>query len=152
MLRSWCWTSTGKNLTWPFTPCPAERWQRKRGDRVLWLVHTPQVWPIPGPSLLLLWRQLIPTCTQRLGRAEWTKWQQSSWPWRLRPAEWFSLCPHGHRGLAEMACFLRGHLAGLCSYPSNVGTGISTWCRGRFVMDSGKIAYKEMTCQTHAGH
>lgn len=31
---------TGKNLTWPFTPCPAERWQRKRGDRVLWLVHT----------------------------------------------------------------------------------------------------------------
>lgn len=59
----------------------------------------------PAPPFFFLWRQLIPTCTQRLGSAEWPKWQQSSWPWRLRPAEWSSLCPHGHRGLAEMGCF-----------------------------------------------
>lgn len=95
---------------------------------------SPQVWSVTGPSLLVLWRQLIPMCTQRLGLAEWPKWQQSSWPRRLRPAEWSSLCPHGHRGLAEMGCFLRGHLAGLCSYPSNAGTGISTGFGGRLVM------------------
>lgn len=108
-----------------------------------------QVWPITSPSLLFLWRQLIPTCTQRLGSAEWPKWQQSSWPRRLRPAEWSSLCPHGHRGLAELGCFLRGHLAGLCSYPSNAGTGISTRFRGGLVMDSRKTAYRVMTCRTH---
>lgn len=33
---------------------------------------------------------------------------------------------HGHRGLAEFCCFLRVHLAGRRSYPSNAGTGIST--------------------------
>lgn len=75
--------------------------------------------------------------TQRLGSAEWPKWQQSSWPRRLRPAEWSSLCPHGHRGLAELGCFLRGHLAGLCSYPSNAGTGISTWFRGYGLKKNG---------------
>lgn len=94
-------------------------------------MYTPHVtfWSMTshGPSLWgFLWRQLLPTCTQRLGSAEWPKWQQSSWPRRLRPAEWSSLCPHGHRGLAELGCFLRGHLAGLCSYPSNPTTGIST--------------------------
>ncbi len=88
--------------------------------------------------------------TQRLGLAEWPKWQQSSWPRWLRPAEWSSLCPHGHRGLAEMACFLRGHLAGLCSYPSNAGTGISTWITGGLAVDSRQIACEVMTCCMHA--
>lgn len=109
-----------------------------------------QVWPVICPSLLFLWKQLIPMCTQRLGLAEWPKWQQSSWPRQPRPAEWSSLCPHGHRGLAEMGCFLRGHLAGLCSYPSNAGTGISTWYRGGLVLDSRKIAHMMMTSRMHA--
>lgn len=78
---------------------------------------------------------------KRLGLAEWPKWQQSSWPWWRRPVEWFSLCPSGHRGLAEIGCFLRGHLAALCSYPSNAGIGISTWFRAGSVMESRKLAY-----------
>lgn len=105
--------------------------------------------PLLFSFFFFLWRQLIPTCTQRLGSAQWTKWQQSSWPLWLRPAEWSSLCPHGHRGLPELGCFLRGHLAGLCSYPSNAGIGISTWFRGGLVMDSRKIAYMVMTCRMH---
>lgn len=117
----------------PLSPGPSRRTQYMSSSRV---------WPITGPSLLFIWRQLIPTRTQRLGSFEWPKWQQSSWPRRLRPAEWSSLCPHGHRGLAELSCFLRGHLAGLCSYPSNAGTGISTCFRWRLVVDSRKIACK----------
>lgn len=31
---------TGKNLTWPFTPGPAERWQSGRGDPLPSVVHT----------------------------------------------------------------------------------------------------------------
>lgn len=82
---------------------------------------------------------------KRLGLAEWPKWQQSSWPWWRRPVEWFSLCPSGHRGLAEIGCFLRGHLAALCSYPSNAGIGISTWFRAGSVMESRKLAYEVLT-------
>lgn len=99
---------------------------------------------------LRAWRQLIPTCIQRLGLAEWPKWQQSSWPWRCRSVEWFLLCPCGHRGLVEMGCFLRGHLAALCSYPSNTGIGISTWFGGGSVMESRKILYKVMMDHMHA--
>lgn len=66
--------------------------------------------------------------------------------------EWFSLCPRGHRGLAEMGCFLRGHLAALCSYPSNAGIGISTRFRGESVMESRKLAHKVMTYHMHARH
>lgn len=97
---------------------------------------------------LQAWRQLIPTCIQRLGLAEWPKWQQSSWLWRCRSVEWFLLCPCGHRGLVEMGCFLRGHLAALCSYPSNTGIGISTWFGGSSVMESRKPVYKVMMDQT----
>lgn len=128
-----------------FYPWPS--WEGERGNTQY--TSSSQVWPVTSPSLLFLWRQLIPTCTQRLGSAEWPKWLQSSWPRRLTPAEWSSLCPHGHRGLAELGCFLRGHLAGLCSYPSNAGTGISTWSRGGLVLDWGNVAYKVMTCLSH---
>lgn len=114
-----------------FNPSPAEWWQHDqaggRGGQpppslVLATRHLLKHDQSPAPPSLLRWRQLIPACAQRLGLAEWTKWQWSSWPRRLRPAEWSSLCRCGHRGLAEMGWFLRGHLAGLCSSLSNAAT------------------------------
>lgn len=128
-------------LTWPFTPNPAEK---ERDDPLAahnFLKYDQSQAP---PPRLWAWRQLIPTCIQRLGLAEWPKWQQSSWPWRCRSVEWFLLCPCGHRGLVEMGCFLRGHLAALCSYPSNTGIGISTWFGGGSVTESRKPLYKVM--------
>lgn len=89
-----------------FYPEPAER----ERDDPLATHNFPESGQSQAPRLRT-WRQLIPTCIQRLGLAEWPKWQQSSWPWRRRSVEWFSLCPCGHRGLVEMGCFLRGHLA-----------------------------------------
>lgn len=123
----------GRNLAWTLTPAQLSGGSviRRAGgwvegepppSVVLATRHLLKHDQSPAPPSLLRWRQLIPACAQRLGLAEWTKWQRSSWPRRLRPAEWFSLCRRGHRGLAEMGWFLRGHLAGLCSSPSNAAT------------------------------
>lgn len=139
-----------------FYPWPS--WESEMSGPVLSVVHTTRhllkYVQSPAPPFLLLWRQLIPTCTQRQGWAEWPKQRQSSWPWWLRPAEWFSLCPHGHRGLAEMGCFLRGHLAGLCSHPSNRRTGISTWFRRgfSFFFFDRKTAHQSLKCKQALMH
>lgn len=78
-------------------------------ERVRWgwsLSSSSQEWLVTSPSLLFLWRRLIPTCTQRLGSAEWPKWKQSSWPRQLRPAEWSSLCsPWSQRGEQNWVVF-----------------------------------------------
>lgn len=131
-LTAWRW---GGQL-WKRCPGGAERWRGAFPEGVHIRRH------LRGPSLPFVWRQFIPTCTQRPSSAERPKWQRSSWPRRLSPAEWSSLCPHGHRGLAQLTCFLRGHLAGLCSYPGNAGTGISTWFGSGLVIESGNIADK----------
>lgn len=89
------------------------------------------------PLLSFLQRQ-----TQSLGSAERPKWLQSSWPRRLRPAEWSSLCPCGHRGARRTRLCLRGHLAGLCSYPSNATTNVSTCFKEWAVMDFRKSNLK----------
>lgn len=134
-------------------PGPAESWQGERGEPLPSVVHTTRHLlkydRLPAPPCSSYGGSSFQRAHKRLGSAEWPKWQQSSWPRRFRPAEWSSLCPHGHRGLAELGCFLRGHLAGLCSYPSNAGTGISTWIRGGLVMNSRKMVHKVMTCLMH---
>lgn len=152
--------SYGKNLTWTLTPAQLSGGsviRRAEGGQpppsvVLATRHLLKHDQSPAPPSLLRWRQLIPACAQRLGFTEWTKWQRSSWPRWLRPAEWSSLCRCGHRGLAEMGWFLRGHLAGLCSSPSNTATQafpLGSEESLLWTLEEKKTANKEMTCCVH---